>query len=109
MWKGVKALTASYDTFIDGRVLKTAVATECGYLLSYILAETRSADESGTEHRTFSVFAALCGEDGETDQALVDGMTFTEAEAIEFFMLVAEGAVMPCTLRDVAEDCAAFE
>lgn len=96
-------MTASYDTHIEGRILKTAMATEGGYLMSYILTESRTADG-----RTFSVFATLCGEDGKTDQALVDGMAFTEAEANDFLMRIAEGAVMPCTLRDIAEDFAAF-
>ena len=102
-------MTASYNTSIDGRVLKTAVATECGYLLSYILAEERPDGSNDPDRRTYSVFAALCGEDGETDAAVVSGMTLSRDKAAEFFSLVAEGAVMPCTLSDVAEDFASSE
>lgn len=100
-------MTALYDTELNGRVRRTAMTSRGGYCMSYILAEEAVSDELGEGRRTYSVFAAMCGEGGEADCATVHDLTASYELACEFFRLVTEGAVTPCTLTAVAEDFAA--
>ncbi len=97
-------MTAVYSTAIDGCIRKMAI-TSCGdFHLSYILAEETIADDLGDGRHAFSVFVAMCGEDGQKDSMLVRDITESFDLANEFFTLISECAVTPCTLLDVTED-----
>lgn len=96
-------MTVSYETAINGRVLKTAITSEADLHLSYILAEETVSDEAG-KRSGYSVFAAVCGGDAGTDSAFIRDLTARADEAEEFFSLITNGAVTPCTLFDAAED-----
>ncbi len=82
----------------------TAISAVDGFHLSYILAEEQLSDGLGNKRRTYSIFAAVCGDDGETDSSFIRDLTSSEAEARHFFKMIAEGAVTPCTLGYMAED-----
>ena len=97
-------MTASYKTRIEGSVLETAITSVGGFHMSYILAEEVIDDELGCGRRAFSVFVAMCGDHGERGAVLVRDITDSYELAAEFFTLISEGAVMPCSLPEVAED-----
>ncbi len=95
-------MTVRYETALRGCVRRTALASAGGLYMSYILAE----EETDGGH-TYSVFAAACGEGGESDCATLRGLTDSYEAASDFFRLISDGAVTPCTLSAVAEDFAA--
>lgn len=97
-------LTAAYSTTIDGCVRKIAITSEGGFYLSYILTEETINDEQGAGRHAFSFFAALCGENGQTDSMLIRDVTGSYELAEELFKLISEGAVTPGTLLYVTED-----
>lgn len=46
---------------------------------------------------------------GEEESAYVEDISSIYEKAEEFFKLMADNAVLPCTLKDIAEDYAASE
>ena len=46
---------------------------------------------------------------GEEESAYVEDISHIYEKAEEFFKLIADNSVLPCTLKDIAEDYAAAE
>ena len=100
-------MTTAYETDLEGRLMKCAVAETNGMCVFYVLTEEKTTDELGSDRCSYSFFAALCGEGNDADFACVRDLTSERGTALEFFSLISDGAVTPCTLGDAAEDFAA--
>ena len=86
---------------IEGALIKTAMAAEGGYHMSYILMRER---RDGAAADSFCIIAAVMDDDGGSESACVRGIKVGEYDALRLFDMLVAGTVTPISLADVVDD-----